>query len=990
MFHLYLSREKRPAFATRVRIVSLLIVCGFTSLSFSQQVDFKSQIRPLLNEHCVACHGGVKQAADLSFVYQDQVDSVIEAGEPENSYLIERIVSDVDEERMPPPDHGRRLNAEEVELLEHWIEQGAQWGKHWAFEKPTRHNPSDNISKANDWGHSKIDAFVLARIQSAGLEPSPPAQPDRWFRRASIDITGLPPTLEQRDRFLADVEAGKSTAYADAVDRLLDSPSYGERWASPWLDAVRYADSRGLGLDGKRNIWKYRDWVIDALNSDMPYDKFTIAQLAGDLLPDASLQDLVATACHRLTQTNEEGGTDDEQFRVEAVIDRVNTTWQVWQGLSFGCVQCHSHPYDPIRHDEYYQFAAFFNNTADCDLGDDRPNLAVPLNSDDYPQARKLDRKISDAWHKIWSASHTIAAVPNTWKPVGDLQASSNSSTQVVVATADGRQEYQTRGTVAKSTTVTLEAPAPESLESLTAIRFTGLPVNPESAKLDSEWGFVISNIKVELLTPTDGTFAADEDTDDENEDDKWDVAELKIVRVVSDEVDPLLDPMDSLNAKTSNGVGAYTRMNYPRSGIFVLKQASPLAPGCRLRVSVAQNVFALGAFPLVAHRGRLDVSADPAWTDWATDDSRWQQLKELKAQRKKIRSVQTPVLSERSNDFYRPTAVFDRGNYLTKTEPVSPLVPDFVSGGFDPSQRPANRLDMARWLVHPSNPLTSRVMVNRVWGQIFGIGLVETQEDFGSAGTPPSHPLLLDDLAVRFREDMKWSIKSLVRELVLSATYRQSSAASAAGREADTRNRWLSRGPRNRLPAEIVRDQALAISGLISTQMHGEPVHPPIPEGVWQPFQSGDKWKTAEKGDPNRYRRTIYTYTKRSIQFPFMASFDAPTREACSARRLPSNTPLQALMTLNDVVFLEASEALAQRMADFDMELRKQLEYGFVLATCREPLDTEVATLENLYKQTLLSCQAQTQEASEDSEKVFAMQQVASVLLNLDEVLNQ
>lgn len=988
MFQIYLSQVRRRANAPSLCVSSLFIVSGLASLASAQQVDFKSQIRPLLNEHCVACHGGVKQAADLSFVYKDQVDMVIEAGDSENSYLLERVVSDDDDERMPPPDHGR-LNTEEVELLKRWIDQGAEWGTHWAFEKPMRHDTPKTTSEADEWAHSNIDRFVLAKMQSANLEPSPPALPDRWFRRASLDTTGLPPTLEQRTHFLADVEAGKSTAYADAVDRLLESPSYGERWASPWLDAVRYADSRGLGLDGKRSIWKYRDWVVDALNSDMPYDKFTIAQLAGDLLPDARLEDLVATACHRLTQTNEEGGTDDEQFRVEAVIDRVNTTWQVWQGLSFGCVQCHSHPYDPIRHEEYYQFAAFFNNTADCDLGDDRPNLAVPLDPNDYDRARKLDRQISSSWHEIWSTAQAIAAAPDTWQPVEGLQASSNSSTKVVVATAEGRQEYQTSGTVAKSTTVTLEAPAPGGLDALTAIRFTGLPVNLDSAKLDSEWGFVISNIKVELLTPKDaaGT-GAEEETQADTEQNKWDVAELKVVRVVSDEVDPLLDPMDSLNAKSSNGVGAYTRMNYPRSGLFVLEQAAAIRPGCRLRVSLAQNVFALGAFPLVAHRGRLDVTDEPAWTDWAKDDQRWQHLEELKTQRKKIRSIQTPVLAERSDDFYRPTAVFDRGNYLTKTEPVAPLVPDFVSVGFKPSSPLPNRLDMARWLVHESNPLTSRVMVNRVWGQIFGIGLVETQEDFGSAGTPPSHPLLLDDLAVRFREDMKWSVKSLVREMVLSATYRQSSIRTESSRQADPRNRWLSRGPRHRLPAEIVRDQALAISGLLSTQMHGEPVHPPIPAGVWQPFQSGDKWKTAEKGDPNRYRRTLYTYTKRSIQFPLMASFDAPTREACSARRLPSNTPLQALMTLNDSVFLEASEALAQRMTESHTDLAKQLGHGFLLATSREPREAELATLEKLYGGTLGSYQAPAE--SEISAETFAMQQVANVLLNLDEVLNQ
>ncbi len=975
--------SKSWRFATLAITVCVWFTSVHSQTARAQHVDFQTEIRPLLNEHCVACHGGVKQAADLSFVYQDQLASVVEPGSPDDSYLIERIVSDDDEERMPPPDHGRALNAEEVALLSRWIQQGADWGNHWAFQPPTRQTPPELGDEANAWCRTPIDPFVLAKMNAAGLTPSPAAKPLRWLRRAALDITGLPPTDQQRSQFLSALTADSETAYADAATRFLESTAYGERWASPWLDAVRYADSRGLGLDGKRNIWKYRDWVIDALNADMPYDQFTIAQLAGDLLPDPSLEDLVATACNRLTQANEEGGTDDEQFRVEAVVDRTNTTWQVWQGLSFGCVQCHSHPYDPIRHEEYYEFLAFFNNTADCDLEDDRPNLAVPIDKGKYRRARELDRQIQATKYGVWSAADKLACEPQSWSPVVNMQATTNNQTQVVVETVGGRQEYQTRGNVAKSTTVVMTASPPSDLEKMTAVRFTGLPVDEDAAKLNSEWGFVISKIKIELLTPTA--------TNTEDKDNQWASVELKIARVIADEPAPLLDPMDSLNPKSSRGVGAYSRMNHPRSGVFVLADAVDLTDGSRLRVSVAQNVFALGAFPLVAHRGRLDVSDNPQWTSLIKQDPRWEQLKELTEQRQKIESVQTPVLVERPSDFARPTAVFDRGNYLTKTDAVSPSVPDFVAGGFEPSAPTPTRLDMARWLVHESNPLTSRVMVNRVWGQLFGIGLVETQEDFGSAGTPPSHPELLDDLAVRFRTEMGWSIKSLIREIVLSATYRQSSAVTKARLEADPRNRLLSRGPRNRLPAEIVRDQALAISGLLSKQMHGEPVHPPIPDGVWRPFASGDKWKTPPEGDPNRYRRTIYTYTKRSIQFPIMASFDAPTREACTVRRLPSNTPLQALMTLNDTVFLESSRALGAKMLASSDDLDQQITHGFVRATCRTPRSEELDALRQLYKASLSQSGKDGEEQpAADSAQSFAMQQVAIVLLNLDEVLNQ
>ncbi|GAB5407299.1 MAG: PSD1 and planctomycete cytochrome C domain-containing protein [Aureliella sp.] len=984
--------DHQIVYARRLTTFVVLTLASFAPVgidsALAQQVDFQTEIRPLLNEHCVACHGGVKQAADLSFVYQDQLATVVEPGSPDDSYLLERIVSDDAEERMPPPDHGRALNADEIALLSRWIRQGADWGAHWAFQPPTRQEPPELSESDNQWCRKPIDPFILAKMKSAGLEPSPDASPLRWLRRASLDITGLPPTAIQREEFLAALKTNRKTAYADAVDRFLQSPAYGERWASPWLDAVRYADSRGLGLDGKRNIWKYRDWVIDALNADMPYDQFTTLQLAGDLLPDPSLEDLVATACNRLTQTNEEGGTDDEQFRVEAVVDRTNTTWQVWQGLSFGCVQCHSHPYDPIRHEEYYQFLAFFNNTADCDLEDDRPNLAVPVDKSQYGHARELDRNIENEQRDIWAAANEIATAPGVWTPIVDMEASTNNKTKVVVESVDERAEYQTRGNVAKSTTVVMTAVPPSQLETLTAVRFTGLPVDLDAAKLDSEWGFVISNFKIEVLSPKPNS--DDSGTSDGGRN-HWESIELKVARVVADEPEPLLDPMDSLNPKSSRGVGAYSRMNYPRSGVFVLDEATDVPPGCRLRISVAQNVFALGAFPLVAHRGRVDLSSDSRWTQWVNDKTRWTKLSELTAQRKKIRSVNTPILVERPSEFARPTAVFDRGNYLTKADAVDPSIPDFVDAGFSPSSPRPTRLDMARWLVHESNPLTSRVMVNRIWGQLFGIGLVETQEDFGSAGTPPSHPELLDDLAVRFRADMGWSIKSLIREIVLSSAYRQASAVSKDKLAADPRNRLLSRGPRNRLSAEIVRDQALAISGLLSKQMHGEPVHPPIPDGVWRPFASGDKWRTPPEGDPNRYRRTIYTYTKRSIQFPIMASFDAPTREACTVRRLPSNTPLQALMTLNDSVFLEASRALAKKMLASSEDLERQIAHGFVSATCRPPKSRELNALQQLYHDSLSQSRESSADASTtDSARTFAMQQVATVLLNLDEVLNQ
>ncbi len=690
------------------------------------EIDYNRDIRPIFHQHCVACHGGVKQAADLSFVYHQQALTVIEPGNPDDSYLIERVESEDDDERMPPPGHGRRLAEQEVALLRDWIRQGAKWQAHWAFEAPQPSSPPQVFE--SNWFRKPIDNFILARLELEGLHPSPDAEPDRWLRRVSLDLIGLPPTLEQRASFLAAAATSGEVAYEAEVQRLLDSPRFGERWASMWLDLVRYADSKGLGQDGRRTIWKYRDWVIDALNRDMPFDEFTIKQLAGDLLPDPSINDLTATACHRLTQTNEEGGTDDEQFRIEAVIDRVNTTWQVWQGLTFGCVQCHHHPYDPIRHDEYYRYLAFFNNTVDCDLSDDDPRLPVPFNEEDYGCATELDRKIMQLEKKEWSKECRLVGDPSLWQTLSGLQASTSNSTEVVVEPQDST-EFHTQGTVSKDTTIFLEAPIPSGLDRITAIRLTGLPKNPEKAKADSEWGFVLSHVSAEILVPGSDTPQT-----------------VELSRIIGDEPHPLINPQLSLDARNPQGFGAYSRINHTRRVAFIPAQPIAVIAGSRLRLALTHNVFELGAFPLVTHRGRVAVSDDAAFTEWLHDPAVLavrREKEELNHQRKEIKSVAIPVMRDRLGRFSRPTHVFERGNFLTKGALVQSGTPAFLP----PLQASGNadRLDLARWIANAKNPLTSRVIVNRLWAQLFGVGLVRTQEDFGSSGEKPSHPKLLD-----------------------------------------------------------------------------------------------------------------------------------------------------------------------------------------------------------------------------------------------------
>ena len=930
--------------------------------AFAQDIDFNSQVRPIINRHCTACHGGVKQAADLSFVTAEGVlppdGWVVEPGDPDASVMIERIESDDPDMRMPPPEHGEGLNEDEVQTLRQWIKQGASWQGHWAYEKPLQ--PEIPEVQQADWPLQGLDNFVLARLEREQIKPSPDASSQRWLRRVTLDLTGLPPTVEQRADFLRDLEANGEQAYRAVVNRLLDSQAFGERWASVWLDQVRYADSKGLGMDGRRNIWKYRDWVIKAFNQDMPYSDFTIKQIAGDLMADATTDDRVATAVHRLTQSNQEGGTDDEEFRVAAVLDRVNTTWQAWQGVTFGCVQCHSHPYDPFKHEEYYQFAAFFNNSRDVDLDDDWPHVQAPLDDADVERATRLDDEIERLKNQIWQQENSLVADSGVWQPISKMEASTNNDTQVVVESKPDHAEYHTVDTVSRGTAISLIAELPESLKKLTAIRFVGLPLNPETALADSEWGFSLSLVEASMIA-ADG---------------KETTIELK--RILIDEPDPYFDPQESLNPKSGRGASAFSRIHHPRTVAFIPVQPVEVPDTGKLKVTLHNNAYALGAFPIVAKRGHLAVSQNDRFSKLLEDESLKQlrqQLSEKRKQRKSIPSTSVPVMAERPDWLARPSYVFNRGSFLTKGDQVTPETPDSLPPL--PEGEKIDRLTLAKWMAGPDNPLTARVAVNRVWARLFGVGIVSTEEDFGASGELPSHPELLDFLAVRFQQDLGYRFKSLIREIVLSRTYRQSSVIRPELQQRDAQNRLLARGPRHRLPAEMVRDQALAISGLLTKKLGGPPVHPPIPGGVWRPFVRDD-WKTPEIGDPDRYRRSIYTYTKRSIPYPTFASFDSPSRELCAPRRLRSNTPLQALVTLNDQTFAECAEALAQRMAQHSDEIREQLEFGFTRAVCRPPTDDELNQLESLVGQF------------SEEESTAALQTAARVLLNLDEVLTK
>ncbi|MXZ05117.1 MAG: DUF1553 domain-containing protein [Rhodothermaceae bacterium] len=805
-------------------------VSVFGGCGRAPEISFNEQVRPILNERCVNCHGGIRRQADLSLLFRHEALAAAESGEraivplkPGESELLRRVSHADPKHRMPQDDDP--LTPEQIEILRTWIEEGAQWEDHWAYVTPERPALPDVSDPA--WPREPLDYFILSRLDREELSPSPEAECPVLVRRVTLDLIGLPPKPEDVRQVCVD-----GGSYENYVDSLLASPAYGERWAAMWLDLARYADSKGYEKDIGRTIWRYRDWVIQAFNDDLPFDQFTIEQLAGDLLPNATESQRIATAFNRNTMTNTEGGTDDEEFRVAAVIDRVNTTWEVWQGTSFACVQCHGHPYDPFTHEEYYEFFAFFNNSADRDLDSEYPTL--PLFEEDVSeQGRKLLENIAQLEKDI------IARVRSN-------------------ALAEERREWET----------TLDQPE------------------------------IIGRVRLMLQNEVKRVVATPEEQRGDGQ--RWTLDH--IYASVSD--DPELERLRSEKAEKERGLRA-------------------------------------------------------------------------------LNAVHTPIMQELP--FQRRTHVFERGSFLLKGEQVEPDTPDALPPMLEDA--PRNRLGMAQWLVTRDNPLTARVTVNRFWEQLFGIGLIESLEDFGTQGLERSHPDLLDYLAVSFMEDHSWSVKSLLRSVVASSTYRQSSRVTDELVAKDPRNRLLARGARFRLSAEQIRDQALYVSGLLSPTMYGPSVMPPQPEGLWNNPYDARRWQTSQGGD--RYRRGIYTYWRRTVPYPSMTTFDSPSREFCVSRRIRTNTPLQALVSLNDPVFFEAAQALAQRMLNSETPL----EAGYIYAMGVAPDQETLNTLEPLYHDAIAyyterESDAITLTGDQRSAELAALIVVANAILNLDQFI--
>ncbi len=936
------------------------------------QVGFNRDVRPILARHCFKCHGPDDKSRKAKLRLDRRDDALktagsgmspIVPGRPDESELVSRIFSEEDSERMPPPQAKLPLSDHDQQLLKNWIAEGAKYEMHWAFQRPNR--PTMPVVKDVGWTRNEIDAYVLARLEREGLRPSPEADRIALIRRVSLDLVGLPPMPAEVDAFVGD---DSPDAYEKLVDRLLASPHYGERWARRWLDLARYADTNGYEKDRPRSIWPYRDWVIRALNADLSFRQFTIDQLAGDLLPGATRDQRIATGFHRNTMLNEEGGIDPLEFRFYAMTDRVATTGTVWLGLTMGCAQCHTHKFDPIPHREYYQFMALLNNA-------EEPEIAVPS-----PEIAGRRRAIEE------QIAARISGLPDRF-PVGDIKAGSESERRKANLEARFRQWLDREAKEAVRWVPLAPFKARSNLPHLSIEAEGSVFVSGDQSKRDL--------YKVEFRDGLAGVRAIRLETlPDERlpnhgpgrvfyEGSPGDFF-LSEVRVLADDKPiPIAgvtssypkaesasvtidgDPQSgwSINGGQGQAHSAVFRLGAPLGNpgevvVELLFERYHAAGLGRFRVSVTTDSRPVVARQTPPEIERLLLMAPEKRTANHVEQLRRYYLTvapELASEHAAIKQLEkelprypsTLVMTERRADNPRPTFIHNRGEFLQPTEHVQPGVPSFLPPLSAGSR--GTRLELARWLVSSENPLTGRVTVNRQWAAFFGKGLVRTVEDFGYQGEPPSHPELLDWLAIRLVKS-GWSIKALHRLIVTSATYRQSSRVTPELLAKDPENRLLARGPRVRLEAEVIRDSALRASGLLSEKIGGPSVFPPQPPGVTTEGAYGSlAWKVSTGGDA--YRRGLYTFSKRTTPYAMFTTFDAPSGEVCVARREVSNSPLQALTLLNDPVFEEAAQALGRMMAGCGGSIEDRAHLLFRRCVTRPPDPVELSILVRFYR---------------------------------------
>jgi hypothetical protein len=983
---------------TDVRIGHALAVClivllnGVPSLAAKKpRVDFARDIRPIFQGRCYSCHDGRKHKAGLRLDVRTSVlrggesgKAAVVPGDSKKSELLRRLTALDEDEVMPPS--GERLNADQVQRLREWIDAGATWPdglagddsrskNHWAFRPPVRASlpPVQNCN----WPRNPLDRFVLARLEKEGLTPSPEADRVTLLRRLSLDLIGLPPTLEEVDAFLADKN---EQAYEKVVDRLLASPHYGERWGRHWLDAARYADSDGFEKDKSRQVWAYRDWVINALNRDLPYDRFLIEQLAGDLLPDATQDQKVATGFLRNSMINEEGGIDPEQFRMEAMFDRMDAIGKSILGLTIQCAQCHNHKFDPLTQTEYYRLFAFLNSDHEANIAvytPDEQMRRAEVFRDIHTIENELRHRYPDWRERMHAWEDSVKDNQPKWIIVRPELDTSGGEKHYLLA--DG--SILAQGYAPTKHTITFTAKT--DLKTITAVRLELLkdPNLPLGGPGRSIYGTgALTEFKMRAAPAEDGGKAK----------------EVKFAKAMAD-VNPPEKPLDAIfddksdkrrvtgpipfaidgNNDTAWGIDVGPgRRNQLRKAVFLADKPIRHPKGTILTFQLVQNHGGwnsddnqnhnLGRFrfsvtdcssaeadPLpsrvrdllaIPREQRTPAQEGTIFSYWRTTVSEWKDANDkIEALwQKHPQGSSQLVLQAREEP--RDTHILKRGDFLKPTQSVSPGVPAFLHPLS--ADAPPTRLTFARWLVNRRSPTTARALVNRIWQTYFGIGFVASSEDLGTRSEPPSHPELLDWLAVEFME-RGWSLKKLHKLIVCSATYRQSSRQTPELQARDPYNRLLARGPRFRVEGEIVRDIALSASGLLNPALGGRSVFPPLPSFLLVPPASyGPKIWPEDKG-ANRYRRGLYTFRYRSVPYPMLQTFDTPNGDASCVRRVRSNTPLQALVTLNEPVFLDCARSLALRtLVDGGATDTERLVYAFRRCVARLPTNEEKAEL--------------------------------------------
>ena len=1097
--------------------------------SLQTRIDFSRDIKPILSDKCFACHGPDATAKKIKLRLDSESAALAElrAGKhaivpdhPEQSELVRRITAKDEAMRMPPADSGRNLTEREIELLTEWIRQGARFQQHWSFVAPVR-SPLPAVKNTN-WPKNAIDTFVLARLEAEGLQPAPEADRAVLIRRVTLDLTGLPPTPKEVDAFLADKSPN---AYEKVVDRLLASPRFGERMAFRWLDAARYADTNGYQLDGDRSMWRWRDWVIEAYNRNLPFDQFTIQQLAGDLLPkpanpQAALDQIIATAFNRNHRGNSEDGIVPEEYRVEYIVDRVDTTSTVFLGLTMGCARCHNHKFDPLTQREYYQLSAFFNSIPEdgraSNYGNSAPWISAPT-VEQQRRLKQLEGKIALTERQLDLSLKTDVAIQRRWeqqlKPAANAQwfpadnlllrhsMDEGAELQIVsklarinVARPDDEEFIRDSKQESKKEEIGFRSGKPQSVESPLGqgMAFDGklyfdagkvANFDYRDRKRDYKDNFAISAWFYPEAEQSGAIVAHINDTPGETEyglpkGKGWGLffqngkIHFNVVSVWADDsfrvetadklplnkwhhVVAMFNGSDSLDKIKLYVNGQEARLNVIHGRLFrtfgdanrTLKFGAGGGPAYRFKgrldeiriyralpeaddiavLACADPLEKIAAVPAAKRtrsqqlklRGAFLESAAPAEAKHL-----WQQLSELKRQKLNLESEFSTLMVMQETATPRPSYVLRRGAYDQPMEQVGRAVPAILPSL--PAELPTNRLGFARWLVSKENPLTARVQVNRMWQMLFGTGLVKTVEDFGSQGEPPSHPELLDWLAVQLRDGEKegrgdgekaepqsairnpqlkaWDVKAMLKTIVMSATYRQSSKVSADLAQRDPANRLLARGPRLRLSAEMIRDQALAASGLLVEQLGGPSVKPYQPEGLWTDMTFSNMTFYDQAKGEGLWRRSLYSYWKRTILNPAMLTFDASARELCTVREVRTNTPLQALNLMNDVTYVEAARMLAERsMLEITDNPRQRLAWIFRLVLARTPSEAEQSLLLKSFTKQQELFRAKPEDAKQllaigerhnnpklDASELAAYATVASLVLNLDEAITK